>query len=55
MDDTKDLLAAPSQGQLLTGAYWLDAPTHEGDECVWCVQLAQGDARSEQRIRMQVE
>ncbi|GAA3092457.1 hypothetical protein ACFQ0X_03000 [Streptomyces rectiviolaceus] len=55
MDDTERPLADPPQGQLLTGAYWLDAPPHAGDECVWCSQLMQEGAKPEQRVRMQAD
>lgn len=51
----RDPVPAPPQGQLLTGAYWLESPAHAGEECVWCTQLMQAGAKSEPRARMQVE
>ncbi|MFH8484773.1 hypothetical protein [Streptomyces longisporoflavus] len=48
-------MATHQQGQLLTGAYWLEAAGHLGDECKWCMQLVPDSAKSEQRARQQAE
>ncbi|MGW6027493.1 hypothetical protein [Streptomyces sp. NPDC055099] len=37
-DDTRDTHSAQPQGQLLTGAYWLDSLVYTGDTCMWCTQ-----------------
>lgn len=56
MDDgTRDPLPAPEQGQLLTGAYWLDSPAHVGDECAWCTQLEREGVVPDQRFGVQAE
>lgn len=39
MDDgTRNDASAHPQGQLLTGAYWLDSLVYTGDECMWCTR-----------------
>ncbi|MEV8314760.1 hypothetical protein AB0Q95_11360 [Streptomyces sp. NPDC059900] len=50
MDNMNGLPATTPQGQLLTGAYWLDAPVHAGDECKWCMLLVPDRAASDQRV-----
>ncbi|MGW7069129.1 hypothetical protein ACWGII_09785 [Streptomyces sp. NPDC054855] len=37
-DDTRDPRSAQPQGQLLTGAYWLDSLVYAGDECMGCTR-----------------
>ncbi|MGX1887542.1 hypothetical protein [Streptomyces sp. NPDC055287] len=34
----------PVNGASLPGAYWLDAPPHADDDCVWCAELWQDSA-----------
>ncbi|MFG3043286.1 hypothetical protein ACGFYZ_40955 [Streptomyces sp. NPDC048330] len=31
----------------LTGAYWLDSPLHDSDDCVWCAQLREAPVEQE--------
>lgn len=39
MDPHNQAGLSGGHGAQLTGAYWLDSPVHEQDDCMWCRQL----------------